>query len=64
MRKFSMFFVVCSILLALFFIGTTAQMTGGGKIWWGLSKESAHLYYLPCLGVAFLALLLYLKSDD
>ncbi|RCW42465.1 hypothetical protein DFP97_11627 [Paenibacillus prosopidis] len=64
MRKFSVFLMVTSILLAIFFIGLTAQITSGDQIWWGLSKESAHYFYLPCIIIAFISLIIYLKSED
>ncbi|UKS25430.1 hypothetical protein LOZ80_28110 [Paenibacillus sp. HWE-109] len=64
MRKFSVFVTGCCMLLAIYFIGVTAQISGGDHIWWGLSKDSAHYYYLPCLVVAFVSLITYLRADD
>ncbi|MDQ0875773.1 hypothetical protein QFZ77_004432 [Paenibacillus sp. V4I3] len=64
MRKFSVFIMVSCILLAIYFVGLTAQITSGDHIWWGLSKDSAHYFYLPCIILAFICLIIYLKSDD
>lgn len=64
MRKFSVFVMVSSILLAIYFIGLTAQITSGDRIWWGLSKDSAEYFYLPCIILAFISLIVYLKSKD
>jgi hypothetical protein len=64
MRKFSVFVMVSSILLAIYFIGLTAQLAGGDRIWFGLSKSSAHLFYLPCIILSLISLIIYLKSED
>ena len=51
MRKFSFFVMISSILLAIYFIGLTAQITSGDRIWWGLSKDTAEYFSVYCISI-------------